>query len=66
MITDARKRANKKWNDAQDEFRIRVPQGKKALIQAHAESKRLSLNAYIVGLIDADMGKKWKEECIVA
>ena len=40
-----------------DEFKIRVPKGQKAVIQAHAKSKGKSLNSYVVDLIKSDMGE---------
>lgn len=46
-------RYNKK---AYDDIKLRVPKGKKDKIKAHAESKGMSLNAYINELIDRDMG----------
>jgi len=38
-----------------DDIKIRVPKGKRDKIKAHAESKGMSLNAYINDLIDKDM-----------
>lgn len=38
-----------------DEFKIRVPKGRKAEIQVFAKAQGKSLNAYVVGLIEADM-----------
>lgn len=56
MYTEASKKATMKYMaKAYDDIRIRVKKGQKAVIQAHAESKGLSLNAYIVGLIEKDM-----------
>lgn len=54
-ITDAQKKATNKYFEKLDEFKVRVPKGQKAVIQAHAQSKGLSLNAYIVSLIEKDM-----------
>ena len=39
-----------------DHITIRVQGGEKDRIKAHAQSKGMSLNAYIVGLIEKDMG----------
>ncbi len=51
-ISDARRKANKKWNDANmkeryDRIQLVVPKGKKDVIRAHAESKGESVNAFI-------------------
>ena len=40
-----------------DDIKIRVPKGKRDKIRAYAESKGMSLNAYINDLIDKDMKK---------
>lgn len=55
-ISDARKRANKKYMDKQEEIKVRVPEGYKDKIKAHAEILGMSVNAYINGLINRDMG----------
>lgn len=59
-ISDARKRANKKWNDMHlkeryDEIKVRVSKGKKEIIQAEASKHGESLNAYINRAIDSLM-----------
>lgn len=54
-LSEAQKKATNKYFEKLDEFKVRVPKGQKAVIQAHAQSKGLSLNAYIVGLIEKDM-----------
>lgn len=54
-ITDAQKKATNKYFEKLDEFKVRVPKGQKELIQARAQSKGLSLNAYIISLIEKDM-----------
>lgn len=54
--SEAAKKATMKYMaKAYDEIKIRVKKGQKAVIQAHAQSKGLSLNAYIVSLIEKDM-----------
>lgn len=40
-----------------DLFQIKLKKGKKELIKQRAESLGLSMNAYIVGLIEKDMGE---------
>lgn len=41
-----------------DRFLLTVPKGEKDKIKAHAQSKGMSLNAYIVTLIERDMGQQ--------
>lgn len=46
--TKAQQRAVEKYKKANyDEIKVRVPKGKKAEIQAHAETMEESLNAFI-------------------
>lgn len=44
-----------------DDIRVRVLKGKKDEYKAHAQSKGLSLNAYIISLIEADIKKEQGE-----
>lgn len=46
-ISDARKRANQKYIDKQDEIKVRVPEGRKEIIQAHAAAHSESVNGFI-------------------
>lgn len=56
-LTDAQKRAIAKYNEkAYDRIEVKVYKGQKDKIKAHAESKGMSLNAYINELIEKDMG----------
>ncbi len=53
--TEAQKNATRKYiTEKLDEIKVRVPKGKKEEYKAKAESKGLSLNAYIVSLIESD------------
>lgn len=46
-----------KYNSkAYDDVRLRVAKGDREKIKAHAESLGMSLNGYIVALIEKDMG----------
>ena len=55
-VTSAQIKATTKYNDkAYDRLAIRVKKGEAETIKAHAESKGLSLNAYINELIKRDM-----------
>lgn len=51
-ISEARKRANDKYIEKLDEIKVRVPKGRKAEVQAHAEQQGESLNGFIVRAID--------------
>lgn len=60
-MSEAKKRANKKWNDANmkeryDRVQLVLPKGRKAELQAAAERHGQSVNGLINGLID-----KWME-----
>ena len=53
--TEAQKNATRKYiNEKLDEIKVRVPKGKREEYKAKAESKGLSLNAYIISLIESD------------
>ena len=66
--TEAQKRATKKWNDAHmkeryDRVQLVLPAGRKATLEAHAQSKGESVNGYVNTLIRTDMGlseAEWK------
>jgi predicted HicB family RNase H-like nuclease len=57
MATKAHLEGNKRYLEKLDQCTLRLPGGSKDKIKAHAQSKGLSLNAYIVSLIEMDMGK---------
>ena len=44
-----------------DDIRVRVPKGKKDEYKLYAQSKGMSLNAYIISLIEADIKKEQGE-----
>lgn len=50
----AQLRSNAKHLANLDEFKVRIPKGKKAEYKAQAEAHGLSLNAYVVKLLEAD------------
>lgn len=54
MATEAHLRGNKKYLKKQDEFKVRVPEGKKAEYKAQAACRGKSLNAYVISLIEKD------------
>lgn len=60
-LSEAKKAANKKWNDANlkekyDRIQLVVPKGKKAEIQAYASAHKESVNALINRLLDEALG----------
>ena len=60
-LSEARKRANKKWNDANmnqryDRIQIIVPKGQKATIQAAAVVEDESINGFVNKAVLARMG----------
>lgn len=67
-MSEAKRRANKKWNDANlklkyDRLSIFVPKGRKAAIEARANAKGLTVNSYTGSLYQADLGlsdDEWK------
>lgn len=61
-ISEAKKRANKKWNDENmkeryDRIQLVVPRGKKEVIQTAAKQNGESVNALINRLIDAELDR---------
>ena len=51
-LSAASQRANDKYIEKLDEIKVRVPKGRKAELQAHAEQQGESLNGFIVRAID--------------
>lgn len=59
MLTEAQKKANQKYcAKAYDQIKLLVPKGKREEIKAAAAAKGLSLNAYIIGLVETDIKKE--------
>lgn len=58
MATKAHLAGNKRYLEKLDHITIRVQGGTKEKIKAHAQQKGMSLNAYIVDLIERDMDVK--------
>lgn len=59
--TKAHIKAAAKYNQkTYDKLQINVKKGEREKIKAYAESKGLSLNAYVTGLIYKDMGEENK------
>lgn len=57
MATQAHLDGNKRYLAKLDHVTLRLPGGTKEKIMQYAASKGKSLNAYIVSLIEADIGK---------
>ena len=62
-LSEARKQANKKWNDANmkeryDRIQLVVPKGEKEVIQAAASQNGASLNAYIIEAVRQRMERE--------
>ena len=58
MAKKAHLEGNKRYLEKLDHITIRVQGGTKEKIKAHAQQKGMSLNAYIVDLIERDMDVK--------
>ena len=61
MATQAHLEGNKRYMAKLDRGVFYVQKGNLEKIKAHAKENGKSLNAYIVGLIEADMGKLSEE-----
>ena len=61
-LTEARKRANKKYNDRFVEIKVRVTPEKRSIIKAHAESMGESATAFINRAIDEAMARDQKTD----
>ena len=64
-ISEAHKRATNKWNkENYDRLNIVVPKGMRETIKARADELGKSVNAYVIGLISADIsGDDTPEGC---
>ena len=61
-LSEARKKANKKWNDANmkdkyDRIQLVVPKGERERIKMFAKEQGKSLNNWVYELICKEMGK---------
>ncbi|MDD6715738.1 MAG: hypothetical protein PUF49_05110 [Firmicutes bacterium] len=52
MITEAQKKATKRYNDKSAQIAIRVPPEKKKAWEDYAESHKMSLRALIIAVMD--------------
>ena len=57
-ISKAQRKAVAKYNAANyDRVELRLPKGRKAVVEARAKALGGSINSYINGLIEADIGE---------
>ena len=61
-LTDARKRANKKYNDKYVEVKVRMTPEHRTEVQEHAASMEESTTAFINRAIDETMERDKKKE----
>lgn len=61
MATKAHIEGNKRYHEKFDEIKIRVPKGRKAEIQAHAEARGESTNGFITRAIDNQIARDSEE-----
>ena len=61
-LTEARKRANKKYNNRFVEIKVRVTPEKRSIIKEHAESMGESATAFINRPIDEAMARDQKTD----
>ena len=61
-LTEARKRANKKYNDRFVEIKVRVTPEKRSIIKEHAESMGESATAFLNRAIDEAMAADQKPD----
>ena len=55
-VSEAQKKASEKWqHEKVDDIRFRVAKGKRAVIQAHAQSQGESVNAFLNRAVDETM-----------
>lgn len=62
MVSKAKLESNDRYLKTLDDIKVRVPKGKRKLIQKFAAKKGKSLNEYIVDLIEHDSGIDLKKE----
>lgn len=56
-VSEAQRKASVKYLEKLDEIRIRMPKGRKAEIQAHAQTKGESVNSFIIRSISEAMAR---------
>lgn len=62
-VSEAKKKANEKWqHEKVDDIRFRVTKGKRAVIQAHAQSQGESVNAFLNRAVDETMERDQQKQ----
>lgn len=61
-ISESRKRANENYLQKLEEIKVRVPKGKKAIIESHAKACGKSVNGFINEAIDEKMARDESQE----
>lgn len=61
-LSESRKRANNKYLNSLDEIRIRMPKGKKEVIQSFAAKQGKSLNSFVNESIDEKIERDTKKD----
>lgn len=56
MPTEAHRQRNKRYKETKEQIVLLVPKGAREGVKQHAGKKNKSVNAYIVELIEHDMG----------
>ena len=62
MATKAHLEGNRRYLEKQDSVLIRIPKGRKAELQAHAEEQGESLNGFIVRAVDEAIERDEREK----
>ena len=62
-VSEAQKKASEKWqHEKVDDIRFRVAKGKRAVIQAHAQSQGESVNAFLNRAVDETMERDQQKQ----
>ena len=56
MPTDAHRQRNKRYKETKEQIVVLVPKGAREGIKRHASILDKSMNAYIIDLVEQDMG----------
>ena len=61
-MTEAKKEANKRYIDKQDEFKVRLPQGTKEVIKKHVEKTGESMNGFFARAVNETIKRDQKRK----
>lgn len=59
--TEAMLKAHKRYMETLDEIKVRVPKGDRDQYKLHAQLRGMSLNAYVIMLLNKDADALYKE-----